>query len=74
MTQSPEITSMIDMFKTRKHLANAIGAKQQTVHRWARCGRIPANWHAHVIRAAQNEGLKYVTAEWMVAKHDRAAK
>jgi len=73
MSRKSPITDLIDTWKPRKLLADEIGAKVQTVHKWAAAGRIPAEWQASVVEAAQAKGIKGVTPEWMLAVHRRVS-
>ncbi|MDR9393959.1 MAG: hypothetical protein RI571_06480 [Roseovarius sp.] len=68
MEKTP-IRDLIDRWATRKQLADEIGASLASVHKWAKFNRIPANWQASVIRAAQAQGFSDITAEWMVSSH-----
>jgi hypothetical protein len=73
MTEKPQITALIDEWKPRKSLAAEIGASIDIVHKWARSNRIPSEWQARVVTAAQRKGLWYVTAEWMLLAHEKQA-
>lgn len=70
MEKSP-IRSLIDSWPTRREFAEAVGAPLASVHKWADYDRIPARWQAAVVRAAQREGRKHVTPEWMLDVHSR---
>ena len=72
MTEHSHIKDLIDTWPTRKALAEQIGANVDAVHKWAATNRIPSDWQARVIKAAQACGLAYVTGDWMVAQHDKA--
>lgn len=65
------IAGLIDAWPTRKALAEKIGANPESVHKWAASNRIPSDWQAAVIRAAQAMGLAHVTGDWMVSHHER---
>lgn len=73
MEQSSPIRDLIDAWPTRKALAEQIGANVEAVHKWAASNRIPSDWQAAVVTAAQARGLGHVTGDWMVAQHARAA-
>lgn len=68
MTDTP-VKSLIDQWRPRRELADQIGADVAAIHKWAASGRIPSGWQGRVIQAAQERGLKHVTAEWMVNIH-----
>ena len=72
MEEAP-IKQLINRWPSRRALAAEIGANVATVHKWATAGRIPSNWQASVIRAAQDHGFSYVTADWMVLVHSADA-
>lgn len=71
MQQKSPICALIDAWPTRKHLADEIGANAAAVHKWAAAGRIPSDWQAPVVRAAQRLGFERITGDWMVEKHSR---
>lgn len=74
MAHENPIRDLIDSWPTRKALADAIGASPDAVHKWAASGRIPSDWQAAVVIAARDKpDLQYVTAEWMLARHQRGA-
>lgn len=70
MSKKP-ITGLIDRWPSRKALADEIGATEAQVHKWARFGRIPSEWQYPVMQAARDHGIDEVTAEWMLAAHQR---
>lgn len=70
MEETP-IRNLIDRWDTRKQLAEEIGANVASVHKWADAGRIPAQWQASVIRAAQARGFADINGDWMVSVHAR---
>jgi hypothetical protein len=72
MSEHSHIKDLIDTWPTRKALAEQIGANVDAVHKWAATNRIPSDWQARVIKAAQACGLTHVTGDWMVAQHDKA--
>lgn len=67
-TQHP-ITELINRFPTRKQLADRIGANVDAVHKWAQNDRIPSDFQAKVVLAAQDIGLSHVTPGWMLDVH-----
>lgn len=71
MIKQTPITDLIDEWKPRRALAEAIGANIASVHKWAKANRIPSEWQAQVVRAAQDKGLERVSADWMIEAHDR---
>ncbi len=73
MAQDNPIKNLIDTWPTRKALALQIGANPEAVHKWAASGRIPADWQASVVFAAQRKGLHHITAAWMLEQHRREA-
>lgn len=73
MTENYQITNLIDTWKPRKELADEIGANVEAVHKWAKANRIPSEWQALVVRAAQARGMEGVTADWMIESHQRKA-
>lgn len=64
-----KIKDLINEWKPRSVLADQIGAKVASVHKWHSANRIPAQWQSSVVRAAQAKGLSAVTAEWMLEAH-----
>lgn len=69
MEETP-IKDLINRWTPRSKLAEEIGANLATVHKWAEADRIPAQWQAAVIRAAQARGYADIDAEWMVRVHE----
>lgn len=63
------ITDLINEWKPRRALADEIGASVEQVHKWAKFGRIPSEWHYPVVTAAQRKGITYATAAWMAKVH-----
>lgn len=65
------VKQLIDLWPTRKVLADEIGTSKERVDKWAQSGSIPARFHAAVLRAA---GLRAfpVSAEDIVRLHDQA--
>jgi len=71
MSKQTPITDLIDEWKPRRALADAIGVKLATVHKWAASNRIPSEWQAQVVRAAQDKGLSAINGDWMIEAHER---
>ena len=67
------ITDLINEWPTRKMLAEACGASNVAVHRWAERNSLPAEWQQSVIQACQERGMNWVTAAWIVAAQARQA-
>lgn len=63
------VAELISCWPTRLDLAQAIGGNVESVHKWAKTGRIPSRWHMKVILAAKERGLKGIDADWMVNVH-----
>lgn len=72
MEKLTDVRALIDLWPTRAWMARKVGANGAAVQKWHTNNRIPAVWHQSVIAAAKAEGFEGVTAEWMVAVHDRA--
>jgi hypothetical protein len=51
------VRSFIDQWPTRADLADEIGVKFETVHKWAQRGAIPAEYHLDVLAAATQRGF-----------------
>ncbi|MVX48561.1 hypothetical protein GQF56_11825 [Rhodobacter sphaeroides] len=68
------IEKLIACWPTRRAFAAEVGANVEAVHKWARAGRVPADWQAAVVKAAAARGLTFATAEWMLAVHDRSSE
>lgn len=66
------ITDLINQWPTRLMLADACGASNVAVHRWAKRNSLPAEWQQAVIQACQDRGMDWVTAAWLVAAQARA--
>jgi predicted GIY-YIG superfamily endonuclease len=62
---------LVSHWGSRKALAEIIGAETIAVHRWAQRSRIPSDWQAAVVEAAQDAGMGEIDAAWMLAAHDR---
>ena len=71
MSEKLTVASLIDKWPSRKALADEIGANPAAVHKWATAKRIPADWQAHVLKAARLRGIQ-ITPEWMVDVHARS--
>jgi DNA-binding transcriptional regulator YiaG len=69
MAKNSQISDMIATLGSRRDLANALGTKLATVHKWAQSGRIPSAWQAKVVDVAQERGESHVTGDWMVEAH-----
>ena len=67
------ITHLIDLWPTRKALADRIGAQVEAVHKWAAANRIPAKYQLGVVVAAQECGFMGVDEKWMLEQHSCAA-
>ena len=72
MEHIPTIKQLIDLWPTRKVLAEDVGASKDRVDKWAQTGSIPAKFHARVIRAAGSRGFA-VTADDLVRLHDQTS-
>jgi ribosome-binding protein aMBF1 (putative translation factor) len=70
MLEKLTVASLIDQWPSRKALADEIGANPAAVHKWATAKRIPADWQAHVLKAARLRGIQ-ITPEWMIDVHAR---
>lgn len=70
MDEISTVRAVIDLWPSRKALAEAVGASVAAVHKWAQAGAIPARFHQSVIDAGQAQGLP-LTAEMMVRLHAR---
>lgn len=68
MSENP-ITQLINTWRSRKDLAEEVGATVHVVHKWASNGRIPSGWQEKVVQAARKRGLRHVTAAWMLRVH-----
>jgi len=64
------VKQLIDMWPTRKVLADEIGTSKERVDKWAQTGSIPARFHAAVLRAARQREF-VVTADDIVRLHDQ---
>ena len=51
------IKAFLDQWPTRSALADEIGVKLDTVHKWAQRGAIPAEYHLDVLAAARARGF-----------------
>ena len=69
-----QVTQLINEWKPRRALADEIGASVEQVHKWAKFGRIPAEWHYPVLQAAQAKGIDWADADWLArVHHERGA-
>ena len=64
------VKDLIDLWPTRKVLAEDVATTKERVDKWAQTGSIPARFHAAVLRAATVRGFE-VTADDIVRMHDR---
>lgn len=71
MSEIQTIKALIDLWPSRKILADEIGTTVDRVHKWAQHGAIPARFHAVIIRVGAQRGFR-ITAENMVALHDQS--
>jgi len=71
MEKSPTVSSMIDMWPSRKALAVEVGVPVDRVHKWHASASIPARFHQAVLDAARLRGFP-VTADDIVKMHARA--
>jgi uncharacterized protein YbdZ (MbtH family) len=62
---------LVSHWGTRADFAAAIGGNKEAVHKWAKTGRIPSDWQAAVVDAAQAAGMRFIDAAWMLSVHDR---
>lgn len=69
MSTFSTIKELIDLWPTRKALAEDLATTKERVDKWAQSGSIPARFHAPLIRAAVRRGFG-VTADDMVRLHD----
>lgn len=72
------VRDVIDLWSSRKALADDLeavgnGANEavtvERVHKWAKRGVIPSNYHARILRAADRRGFALTAAD-IVAAHD----
>lgn len=64
-----DVRGLIDLWPTRRELADEVFTTVDRVHKWAQSGAIPARFHARFLRAADLRGFD-VTAEVLVRLHD----
>ena len=69
MSKLSSIKEVIDLWPTRKVLAEDLETTKDRVDKWAQSGSIPARFHAPLLRAADRRGF-VVTADDMVRLHD----
>lgn len=69
MTQPHSITALIDLWPTRRQLADDVGVMTDRVHKWAKSNAIPARFHLRVVRAGAERGFP-VSADLLVVLHD----
>ena len=63
------IKELIDLWPTRKVVAEELATTKDRVDKWAQSGSIPARFHAPLLRAAHRRGFA-VTADDLVRLHD----
>ncbi|RBW42556.1 hypothetical protein DS901_13410 [Loktanella sp. D2R18] len=61
---------LIDMWPSRRTLANEVGVSADRVHKWALSNAIPAGFHAQVIECGAARGFP-VDADLIVKLHAR---
>ena len=66
-----DIRSLINHWPRRSEFAAAVGVPVASVHKWADTGRIPTRFMGATVDAAQEKGLTFATAEWMINAHAR---
>lgn len=71
MSKLSTIKEVIDLWPTRKVLAEELATTKDRVDKWAQSGSIPARFHAPLLRAAAARDF-YVTADDLVRLHDGA--
>lgn len=71
MTEIASIRQLIDLWPTRKTLADDLGTSKERVDKWAQTGSIPARFHAGILRAAGQREFA-VTADDLVRLHDQS--
>lgn len=71
MEQIPTVRHLIDLWPTRKVLAEDVAATKERVDKWAQTESIPAKFHARIIRSAATRGFP-VTADDLVRLHDQS--
>lgn len=67
------ISDLLGRWPTRAALADQIGVKTATVHKWAQNRSIPSRYHPSILDAALGQGIA-LSADEIVAAHrdDRA--
>lgn len=68
MEQISTVRGLIDLWETRKVLADEVGVSADRVHKWAQVGSIPARYHWKVLEAAARRGLT-LSADDIVRLH-----
>lgn len=69
MTSIHTIKELIDLWPTRRELAEEVQTTVDRVHKWAQAGAIPARFHARFLRAAHLRGFD-ISAATLVQLHD----
>lgn len=72
MSNLVSIKQLIDLWPSRKALAEDIDTSKDRVDKWAQSGSIPAKFHAAVLKAAAARSF-IITAEDLVRLHDPEA-
>lgn len=74
MSDAPTtVRELIDLWPSRRELADDIGTTVERVQKWARFQSIPAKYHLAVLEAAERRGLA-VTADLIVRLHAPAGE
>ena len=63
------VRELIDLWPSRRELADDLQTTKDRVDKWARALSIPARYHAGILRAALARGFA-VSAEDLVRLHD----
>lgn len=71
MKHPTTIRELIDLWPSRKALAEDVSTTLDRVHKWAVVGAIPARFHFAVIEAAKARGFS-LSADTIVTLHKRA--
>jgi len=67
------IPDLISLWPVRTKFAQDVGVDIQVVHKWVQSGRIPSGWMRSVVDAAQDRGMAWVTADWILDAHSPKA-
>lgn len=71
MSEPSSISAVIDLWPTRRALADDVQITQDRVHKWAQVEAIPAKYHLAVIQAAAARGFP-VTADLLARLHAKS--